>query len=301
MCGFGLKGSRREGYHCLKCHSHFSARFVSHMQRLQLRQLISKHFDMRDGTQDGTQERAAARSAQEPSAKRPLSATQHFSSEQQSSAAQQPPAEQYSRRKERTVTRIETEAESDLFVAQGHDEVKATLEEARAAVRNATAHLKEVLEQSRLQTRHKQPDLEHLHHAPAKTQVITPPVVEPEEVAVVPTTIPPEMPSSRPTLTKVIVVAPEPLQRPVQKAHGKNVRNAHVNAKISKQVTTRAILNAAPKATCTRIPRYKMIPGKIASKNKPVPKTDELVPKAAARASARVRRAVAKRRQKPRR
>ena len=45
ICGFHLKGTRLEGYHCAKCHSHFSGRFISHVQRKELRQLISKHFD----------------------------------------------------------------------------------------------------------------------------------------------------------------------------------------------------------------------------------------------------------------
>jgi hypothetical protein len=44
VCGYRLKGTRFVGYHCLKCHSHFSARFIAHVQRHHFKELISHHF-----------------------------------------------------------------------------------------------------------------------------------------------------------------------------------------------------------------------------------------------------------------
>jgi non-ribosomal peptide synthetase component F len=44
VCGFKLKGDRFAGYSCLRCHSHYSARFIAHLRRQHFKGLIAQHF-----------------------------------------------------------------------------------------------------------------------------------------------------------------------------------------------------------------------------------------------------------------
>lgn len=46
VCGFRLKGDRFTGYTCLRCSSHYSAKFIGHLRRQHFKGIISKHFDM---------------------------------------------------------------------------------------------------------------------------------------------------------------------------------------------------------------------------------------------------------------
>jgi hypothetical protein len=45
VCGFSLRGTASDGYRCVKCHAHYSTRFVRQCARAQFRDVIAKHFD----------------------------------------------------------------------------------------------------------------------------------------------------------------------------------------------------------------------------------------------------------------
>jgi hypothetical protein len=45
VCEFQLLGDRFSGYRCVKCHAHYSGKYISRLQQNHLRQLINKHFD----------------------------------------------------------------------------------------------------------------------------------------------------------------------------------------------------------------------------------------------------------------
>lgn len=50
VCGFRLKGGAASGYRCLKCHAHYSAKFVRRLRRTHFSALIDRHFSEQPDT-----------------------------------------------------------------------------------------------------------------------------------------------------------------------------------------------------------------------------------------------------------
>lgn len=46
VCGHSLKGQLATGYRCMKCRAQYSTKFVRHLRRQHLRDLIERHFSV---------------------------------------------------------------------------------------------------------------------------------------------------------------------------------------------------------------------------------------------------------------